>query len=60
MKITRIEDWFNDGLFRAFPEVKSETIRNEDPYTLTFQFKGGHLAELNKSKINFIEFMEEE
>lgn len=59
MNITRIEVWFSNELFRAFPEVRPETLRNDDPYVITFQFKGGHLAEINKSNVNFIEYMEE-
>ena len=59
----RIEVWFNNGLFRAFPKVKKETLIAEDKNQreLTFVFGGGeHEAVINMENVNFIEVMENE
>lgn len=55
----RIEVWFTNGLFRAYPNVKPLTIK-ENEKEITFEFVGGHTIWLNKDNINFIERMDEE
>lgn len=59
-KIMRIEVWFKDGLFRAFPEVDSKTIEKKDGI-LTFNFGANrgndhcHVANINLENVNFFE-----
>ena len=54
----RIEIWFNNGLFRAFPNVQESTIRKDGEF-LIFVFGHDHVANINLSNVNFIEeFME--
>jgi len=63
MKTMRIECWFTNGLFRAFPEVDPESLEEkevEEKEVIAFIFKGGHIANINKNNVNFIEIMEEQ
>ena len=56
----RIEVWFADGLFRAFPNVKKDTYKVSDSGAfIMFEFGGGHIAKINLKKVNFMEEMEE-
>ena len=56
----RLEVWFKDGLFRAFPNVERESARmNEENNMLGFKFAGGHEATINLNNVNFMEEMEE-
>lgn len=59
--VNRVEVWFNNGEFRAFPGVIGETIKIELGY-LSFRFGGehNHLAIIQMTKVNFIEMMEDE
>lgn len=57
----RIEVWFSNGNFRAFPKVKEETVEVEgDKVTFTFGKSGTHEAILFLEKIDFMEKMTEE
>ena len=56
--VNRIEIWFNNGLFRAYPDVDQETINGDDSY-LTFKFSG-NIALIELHNVNFIEFMYDE
>lgn len=59
MKEQRMEIWFKDGLFRAFPYVKQDTVEIRDDGTLNFVFGNGeHEAIINMSNVNFIEIMD--
>lgn len=51
----RIEVWFTDGLFRAFPNVTECVMR--DTY-LHIIFAGGHEANIYVDKVNFMEYWE--
>lgn len=62
-KTMRVEVWFNNGLFRGYPNVDKETMReDEDLRELIFEFGEPvkHQACINMNNVNFIEFMEEE
>ena len=57
--ILRIEVWFGNGEFRAFPNVIGESVEEEDGF-LTFTFghdvEGSpHEANINLDGVNFIE-----
>ena len=58
MKEQRVEIWFKDGLFRAFPYVKPGTVDRRKDDTLCFQFGNEHEAIINMSNVNFIEIMD--
>lgn len=57
-KEQRVEIWFKDGLFRAFPYVKPGTVDKRKDGTLYFIFGNNHEAIINMSNINFIEVMD--
>lgn len=57
--INRIEVWFKDGLFRAFPDV-TKIEESDDSYMVAFGQSGTHTARIFKDAINFMEFMESE
>lgn len=55
----RIEVWFTNGLFRAYPNVETNTIKEEDG-KLTFTFgEHKHQAVINIDNVNFIEAFDE-
>lgn len=61
----RIEVWFKDGLFRAFPNVTMMHIRKDDN-VLAIKFGGNeaegkaqHQASINLDAVNFFEIMDE-
>ena len=58
-KKQRIEVWFRDGLFRAFPNVERSTVKIIDG-TMCFNFGNNHEAIIYESAINFIEIMDQE
>ena len=57
----RIEVWFNNGLFRAYPFVNKFSMEKTDT-TLVFEFGPleKHEAYINLNNVNFIEYMPEE
>ena len=54
----RIEVWFNNGEFRAFPKV-TELKWSDDGHFLYVKFGGDHKAHINATSANFIEMMDE-
>ena len=55
----RVEVWFTNGLFRAYPNVETNTIKEEDG-KLTFTFgEHKHQAVINLDNVNFIEAFDE-
>lgn len=56
----RIEVWFNNGLFRAYPNVVAETTRRVDNFMI-FEFgaddNNRHVANINLDNVNFVEEM---
>lgn len=52
----RLEVWFSNGLFRAFPHVVVDTIETEESM-VTFEFgeSGTHSVYLNLDNVNFME-----
>ena len=60
----RIEVWFNNGLFRAFPKVNEKSLDENDDGILNkviaFEFgENKHKALISTRNVNFIEFMDE-
>ena len=56
----RFEVWFNNGLFRGFPNVKEESIkRSEDFISFVFGKEQTHRADINIRNINFMEAMKD-
>ena len=57
----RIEVWFNNGLFRAFPKVNKETLKEEESLReVSFEFgENKHIAVINMQNVNFVELMDE-
>ena len=53
----RLEVWFNNGLFRAFPKVKPETIQNKEGFLVFIFGECSNQANINLSNVNFIEQM---
>lgn len=52
----RLEVWFNNGLFRAFPHVVVDTIETgESMVTFEFWESGTHSVCLNLNNVNFME-----
>lgn len=58
MKTARVEVWFSNGLFRAFPEVRMDTFKEKDD-EISFHFKSDHVAKIMRKNIDFMEIMEE-
>ena len=55
----RLEVWFNNGLFRAFPKVTEMRFIDEGK-TIEITFGDGkHKTRINYNNINFYELMEE-
>jgi len=56
----RFEVWFNNGLFRAFPNVDTNTIKRTNEY-LSFIFgkNQDHRANINMNNVNFLEEMKD-
>jgi hypothetical protein len=54
----RIEVWFSNGEFRAFPKV-TELKWSEDGRFLFVKFGSGHKANINIANTNFVEMMDE-
>ena len=54
--MSRLEIWFSNGLFRAFPKVDDESKIEKDGY-LYFAFgkSGTHTACVNLKQVNFME-----
>ena len=59
-KLQRIEVWFRDGLYRAFPNVECSTVKRLTDGTMCFKFGNNHEAIIYESTINFIEIMDQE
>lgn len=57
-KVQRVEIWFKDGLFRAFPYVIPDTVERKKDGSLYFKFGNEHEAIINMSNVNFIEIMD--
>ena len=59
----RVEIWFSSGLFRAFPHVTEQTVKDKT-MRLTFggdkEGNGAHLPVVDCSKIDFFEVMDDE
>ena len=54
-RINRVEVWFNNGLFRAFPEVSS--FKFTDGRLEIIFGKHNNLAMINLNNVNFYELM---
>ena len=54
----RLEVWFNNGLFRAFPHVTEMTFKEEAKMALII-FGGDHKSVINLDNVNFYELMNE-
>lgn len=56
-KMNRVEIWFKNGDFKAFPEVTKFDARGD---RIMIQFGDDHVAIVFKPSINFIELMYED
>ena len=57
--LKRVEIWFNNGLFRAFPNVLGDTIYMDNKTgRMSFIFGNDHEARIILSNVNFIEIMD--
>ena len=55
----RIEVWFNNGLFRAFPKVDMNSLERDGTHIefLLGDSSPKHRAHLNLNNVNFLEIM---
>lgn len=58
----RVEVWYTNGLFRAYPKVDELSIKMEEKDRfMSFTFgEHNHSACINMDNVNFIEYMNED
>lgn len=60
MNKQRIDIWFKNDLFRAFPDVQVDTVERRSNGTIYFRFGNDHEAIIYESAINCMEIMYQE
>lgn len=54
----RIEVWYANGDFKAYPDVNPDSLDfNNEQGLLGFEFRSGHAAIVKLDNVNFIEVM---